>query len=257
MKYRTFTVRLWFIYPTPRRLVTAAGPRLWAHFSRSCRDLHHTGRRGTVHRQAPCRAVSCRWAAAHPGAALGAWRVSPGAARASSQASARPLPQGRARRPSRSAPTTTGSSRTPSGTSRTLAVPSIHHTTSRADPLRPNAATGPRYGHALAPGPVPHRPAGCCSPMSFGRAGSPRAADPGGDRSRRRRLPQPRPARGHGPPPRTITDRRPRFVTPQARAAAGTTPTGKRGPDSHAAGDALLQRARRLSGPRQARPRLA
>jgi hypothetical protein len=112
-------------------------------------------RRGTVHRQAPCPAVSCRWAAAYPGAALGAWRVSPGAARAPSQASARPRPPGRARRPSRSAPTTTGSSRTPSGTSRTLAVPSTRHTTSRADPLRPNAATGP-LRHALAPGPVPH-----------------------------------------------------------------------------------------------------
>jgi hypothetical protein len=51
----------------------------------------------------------------------------------------------------------------------------------------------------------------------------------GGDRSRRRRLPQPRlPPRGHGPPPGTVTDRQPRFVTPQARAAAGTTPAGSR-----------------------------
>ena len=33
------------------------------------------------------------------------------------------------------------------------------NTTSRADPLRPNAATGPRYVHALAPRPVPRRPA--------------------------------------------------------------------------------------------------
>jgi hypothetical protein len=70
-------------------------------------------RRGTVPRQAPCPAVNCRWAAAHPGAALGAWRVSPGPGRAPSQTSARPLPQGRAKRPSRSAPTTTGSSLNP------------------------------------------------------------------------------------------------------------------------------------------------
>jgi hypothetical protein len=99
------------------RPVKAAGPRPWAHFPRSCRDLYHTSRQpgdaAQVHRQAPCSAVSCRWAAAHPGAALGAWRVSPGAARAPSQTSARPLPQGRARRPSRSAPTTTGSSLNP------------------------------------------------------------------------------------------------------------------------------------------------
>ena len=93
-----------------------------------------------------------------------------------------------------------------------------------------------RYGRTPLPGPVTftrsHRGRyhtdwlAAARPMSFGRAGSPRAADPGGDRSRHRRLPQPRPARGHGPPPGTITDRRPRFVTPQARASAGTTPTG-------------------------------
>jgi hypothetical protein len=166
-----------------RRSVKAVGPRPWAHFPPLVpRPLPHqpaARRRGTVHRLAPCPAVSCRWAAAHPGAALGAWRVSPGAARAPSQASARPLPQGRARRPSRSAPTTTGSSRTPSGTSRTLAVPTTHHTTSRADPLRPNAATGPPLRHALAPRPVPHRPAGparCAGASMKGESGG-RCAD--------------------------------------------------------------------------------
>jgi hypothetical protein len=46
----------------------------------------------------------------------------------------------------------------PCGTSRTLAVPSTRHTTSRGDPLQPNAATGPRYVHALAPGPLSRRP---------------------------------------------------------------------------------------------------
>ena len=144
MKYRTFTVRLWFIYPTPRRPATAAGPRPGAHFPRSCRDLHHTGRHGTVHRQAPCRAVSCRWAAAHPGAAFGAWRISPGAARASSQASARPLPQGRARRPSRSAPTTTGSSR-----------PQAAHPGHWPCPLSITRSAVPiRYGRTPLPGPV-------------------------------------------------------------------------------------------------------
>jgi hypothetical protein len=146
-----------------RRPVKAAGPRPWAHFPplvpRPPPHRPAARRRGTVHRQAPCPAVSCRWAAAHPGAALGAWRVSPGAARAPSQASARPLPQGRARRPSRSAPTTTGSSRTPSGTSRTLAVPSTHHTTSHADPLRPNAATGPLTSRARTGAGTTHRPA--------------------------------------------------------------------------------------------------
>jgi hypothetical protein len=135
------------------------------------RGRYHTDRparrRSTVHRQAPCRAVSCRWAAAHPGAASGAWRVSPGAAWPPSQASARPLPQGRARRPSRSAPTTTCSSLTPSGTSRTLAVPSTDHTTSHEDPLRPNAAMGLLTSRARSgAGTTPTgSPAPRCSPL--------------------------------------------------------------------------------------------
>jgi len=61
--------------------------------------------------------------------------------------------------------------------------------------------------------------------MSFGRAGSPRPGSTGVDCGAAG-SPQPRPARGHGPPPGTITDRRPRFVTPQARAATSTTPAG-------------------------------
>jgi hypothetical protein len=139
-----------------RRPATAAAPRPWAHSpARAATSTTPAGSQATRHKytaRRPAARLSCRWAAAHRGAALGAWRVSPGAARAPSQAPARPPPQGRARRPSRSAPTTTRSSRTPSGTSRALAVPSIHHTTSRADPLRPNAATGARYVHTWRAG---------------------------------------------------------------------------------------------------------
>jgi hypothetical protein len=49
---------------------------------------------------------------------------------------------------------------TPNGTSptRTRAVPSIHHTTSHASPLRPGPAVA-SPPHTLTPRPVPHRPA--------------------------------------------------------------------------------------------------
>ena len=65
-------------------------------------------------------------------------------------------------------------------------------------------------------------------PCHFGRAGSPRAATGGGG-SRRRRLPQPRRPRAAMVPHLELSPTgSPDLLHPQARAAAGTTPTGSR-----------------------------
>jgi hypothetical protein len=72
------------------------------------------GRRHRTHPPgALAPALKRLYAAAHPGAAFGAWCVSQppaGTPSAPGQASPPPLPQGQTKRPSRSAPTTTGSS---------------------------------------------------------------------------------------------------------------------------------------------------
>ena len=106
----------------------------------------------------PALALRCRSAAAHPGPTFGAGQACPGAATAPSKASAPPLPQGRARRPSRSAPTTTGSylnpqRHIPRDTGRALSP-------STDQPWRP--VTAGRRGRAYAA-------AGVADPPSRGR----------------------------------------------------------------------------------------
>ena len=92
-----------------------------------------------------------------------------------------------------------------------------------------------------------------CSPGHSGRAGSPRAAIPGvtdrGAAGSPSRAGKARP----WPPTQTCHRPAPRFVTPQARAAAGTTPTGN--PATALQNTAQMPPPRRLPGLPPARPR--
>ena len=163
MKYRTFTVRLWFICTTAPpacqgRRAPPMGPR-----PRSCRDLHHTGRQPGGAAQYTARRPDARLAAAGrlpilgrlwaPGAFLRVPQERPAKhqpdhyrrGEPGGQADQHPRPR------AHPAPQAAHPGHRP--------CPLPINTTSRADPLRPNAATGPRYVHALAPRPVPRRPA--------------------------------------------------------------------------------------------------
>jgi hypothetical protein len=145
-----------------RRPVKAAGPRPWAHFPRSCRDLYHTSRQPGDAAQYLARRPAPRLTAAGRLPILGRlW--APGAFRRVPEERPAKHQPGHYRRgePSGQAdqhPRPQAHPLTPSGTP-TLAVPSAH---SHDQPCRSVTAER-RYGaplsHALASGPVPGRPA--------------------------------------------------------------------------------------------------
>jgi hypothetical protein len=162
-----------------RRPVRPQGPADGAYFPRPCRDLHHTARRPAARLAAAGRLPILRRLSV-PGAFLRVPQERP--AKHQPDHYRRGEPGGQADQHPRPRAHPAPQADIPD----TGRVP-IHHTTSRADPLRPNAATGPRYVHAPAPRPVP-TPTGSWAPGSTtpgpdgNRPGgeSPRTPDPVG-----------------------------------------------------------------------------